>query len=541
MSQMSSAILDKDLMLQNDLLIYPNDVCERIRLVSVLRPDGVHIQAFSIGPSLFYSMVMVPVYGSGVERFDLGARRALALWIAFFGVLGIMALDGILAEFGFRASIRYTAIISAIFSTPFLWYGTRQTISSHFPATLATIFSLLFWIKWLKHPRYGVAWAAGLCSGWLVISRWQASAFLLCILPSIGIEISEKSERLTRLKGLIVGLVSFLLVVGIQMSVWKIHYGLWIVRPVHSGFVDLTSPDMLPFTFSGYHGLVPWAPGFLIGWIGLFCMGFRRQYAVHRWLIWGFLVGMITQYYINLCVWDWWGGSSYGPRRMTFLLAPATLGWAYILQRSRYEIKIALSFIMIAWGLFTFSAYTEGVDDLNLLFTGKPDAWRPMECTVPEDAVETRWDRWEVGFKRLTNLNFLLSEPSKKLHRYAGSLIPGAVIGLAALVYRLLGRNGLFQKIILSGVTIFVLFVLVVLNTRFPSNGPWHDHWAAVVRDQPARSPDAEAPVGYPDAVEFIRAVNWLKQHDYRDYPVEETLEIYPDISLKDVSHCLRN
>ncbi|MGB3976019.1 MAG: hypothetical protein WBM27_06360 [bacterium] len=44
MSQMSSAILDKDLMLQNDLLIYPNDVCERIRLVSVLRPDGVHIQ-----------------------------------------------------------------------------------------------------------------------------------------------------------------------------------------------------------------------------------------------------------------------------------------------------------------------------------------------------------------------------------------------------------------------------------------------------------------------------------------------------------------
>ncbi len=543
MSQMSSAILDRDLMLQNDLLIYPNDVCERIRSVSVLRPDGVHIHAFSIGPSVFYSMVMIPVYGFGVERFGLGARRALALWIVFFGVLGLMGLDGILAEFGFRASTRYMAIIAAIFSTPFLWYGTRDTISSHFPATLATIFSLLFWIKWLKHPRYGVAWAAGLCSGWLVITRWQALVFLLCVSPSIVIEMTEKSGRLIRLKSLIIGLVSFLLVVGIQMSVWRIHYGMWIAHPVHTGFVDLSSPDMLPFTFSGFHGLVPWAPGLLIGWIGLICMGFRKQSAAHRWLVWGFLAGMIIQFYINICVWDWWGGSSYGPRRMTFLLAPATLGWAYILQRSHGWMRIMLSFIVIAWGLFTFSAYSEGVDDLKLLFSGKPDTWRPVECKAPEDAIETRWDRWEVGFKRLTKFNFALKEPSRKRHRCAASVLLGLITGLAVLVYRLLDRGGLFKKIILSGATIYVLLVLIVLNACFPSNEPWHDHWAAVVRDQPARLPDAEASVGYLEATELIRVVTRLKQHDYRDFQMKDAdnLEIYPGITLRAVNHCIEN
>lgn len=543
MSQMSSAILDRDLMLQNDLLTYPNAVCEKIRLVAVLRPDGVHIHAFSIGPSLFYSMVAIPVYRSGAERFGIDIRRALALWAVFFLVLGLMGLDRVIAEFGFQTNTRYAAILASVFSTPFLHYGSRTVISSHFPATLATMFCILFWMKWLNQPRYEYVWAAGLCSGWLAITRWQACVFLLFLLPPVLIKMLEKTDRMKRLTGLIIGFLSIVLVVSLQMLAWKTHYGKWICKPVHAGFVDLSSPDLLAFTFSGYHGLIPWAPGLLVGWIGLVLIGFRKQNTVHRWLVWGFMAGMLFQYYINACVWDWWGGGSYGPRRMTFLLAPAALGWAFVIRKTRVPVKVMLCAAAIAWGIFTLAAFSESVDDLTLLFTGKPDTWRPAECEVSDDVIETRWDRWTTGFKRFTKLNFVLKEPFRRRHRHMGLLILGLVTALAVWAGGRLGRMRLFQRITLSAVSLYIVWMLATWCAWFPSNEPWHSHWAAVVRDQPAWFPEEEIPDGYRDAVRFMRTFNRLKRNGCGSVPVPdgETYDVFPGISLRELCECVPN
>jgi hypothetical protein len=543
MSQMTSGIFDRDLMLQNDLLSFPNHIEERIRTATTLRTDGVHVHAFSMGPSVFFSMVMMPVYVFDSERFGLGFQRGTALWTLFFLVLVIIFLDRLLKEFDFRTPCRYAAIVATIFSTPFLRYGFREYLSSHFLAAVLTIFCLLFAIKWLKYPCYTFAWAAGLASGWLMITRWQTLVFMLCLLPPVIITLFESDHRKQRVYGLGIAVLSALPFIGIQCAAWKIHYGEWVFRPVEEGFVNWLNPEIIPFVVSGYHGLLPWAPGLVIGWLGLVVMGFAHKNRINQWLIRGFALGMLIQVYVNASVWDWWGGSSYGPRRMTFLLGPAAVGLAYILQKSRWYWGVVLVVGAVAWGIFTSAAYYEEVDDLTLLFTGEPDAMRPARCPVNPDIEAERWQRWKNGFEQMLMRNFSLMPSPRRIHCRWGKVILACVTGLALFACWLISKRKSAQYAVLTILTVYCTGVLCAMIVLFPSNMPWHQHWEAVVLNRSAELPDKPPPKGYMQAVRLVRTWNVLKIHsDISVLPPEDIyFEGFPGITLQTLHESRNN
>lgn len=552
LAQMSSAILDRDLMLQNDLLSVPNDIDIRIRTVSVLRPDGVLINAFSIGPAVFFGIPMIPAYAAGIDRFDLGFRRIATLWVGFFLIIIFITLDRILTMLDIKPFIRYSAIAAAAFSTPFIEYGFRFYISSHFTATLMTTLSILFWMKWLQEPGRDWAWAAGLASGWLVITRWQASVFLVFMVIPIMLKClaDSRQERSAngaggagilrkRIIGLLIAASSIALAVAIQCTVWKLHYGAWFERPVDKHFMEWSAPQTLQFLFSGYHGLIPWAPGILVGLFGLILMGFGGRERVTRWLVWGFAAGIAVQVYVCASTWDWWGGSSYGPRRMTFLLAPVVIGWGYVLSRLPRFIGVMATLFAVAWGLFTVCAFFEGVDDLTLLFTGRPDASRPAREPVPDGQVEMRWRHWKNGYyKRLTS-DFRVVEKRRISYQRQGTLVLAGLMAGAWLLTRLLARNRRARIIVLSAVTVYLGFVLIVMLIVFPSNATWHDHWAAVVRGTP--EPDISgigSPPGYDLAARFMHTYNQISRGGGKALLAPDRIytDGFPGVTLRELS-----
>lgn len=576
LAQMNSAILDRDLMLQDDLLAFPNDVGIRIRTVSVLRPEGVLISAFSIGPGLFYGIPMIPAYAAGIEPNGIGFRRTATVWTGFFLILLIIGLDRILRMLDAGPFERAMAIAAAVFSTPFIEYGFRFYMSSHFTATLMATLSILFWMMWLREPRHDIAWAAGLASGWLVITRWQAAAFLGLLALPILLRLLEDGRRTgsricscngfdgrsgigsgtgsgarsagsggkallrRRITGLVIAVVSAALAVAIQCAVWKLHYGAWIDRPVDENFMNWSMPQAIPFLFSGYHGLIPWAPGIVIGWLGLVLMGFKNRDLVMRWLAWSFAAGMLVQVYVCASTWDWWGGSSYGPRRMTFLLAPVAIGWTFIIRKIPKFWSILVALLAVGWGLFTVCSFFEGVDDLTLLFTGRPDAWRPLvREPVPEGMAAERWQHWKNGYYKRLKSDFRLTEDKRLSHQRQGTLVLAGLMAGAALLVRLLARNRRARLAVLAGVTLYFGFVLVTLLAVFPSNLPWHSHWAAVVRGQP--EPDmtgVEPPRDYDMAVRFMHTYNQISRGDGRALLAPDRIytDGFPGVTLRELS-----
>lgn len=549
LAQMNSAILDRDLMLQDDLLAYPNDVGIRIRTVSVLRPEGVLISAFSIGPGLFYGIPMIPAYAAGIEPNGIGFRRTATVWAGFFLILLFIGLDRILRMLDAKPFERYLAIAAAVFATPFIEYGFRFYMSSHFTATLTATLSILFWMMWLREPRHDLAWAAGLASGWLVITRWQAAAFLGLLALPILLRMLEDGRPTEsggnallrrRIAGLVIAVVSAVLAVAVQCAVWKLHYGAWIDRPVDENFMNWSMPQAIPFLFSGYHGLIPWAPGIVIGWLGLVLMGFFNRDRVMRWLAWSFAAGMLVQVYVCASTWDWWGGSSYGPRRMTFLLAPVAIGWTFIIRKIPKFWSILLALLAVGWGLFTVCSFYEGVDDLTLLFTARPDAWRPLAREpVPEGMAAERWQHWKNAYYKRLKSDFRLTEDKRLSHQRQGTLILAGLMAGAALLVRLLARNRRARLAVLAGVTVYLGFVLTYMLIVFPSNLPWHRHWAAVVRGQP--EPDmtgVEPPPDYELAVRFMHTYNQISRGDGKALLAPDRIytDGFPGVTLRELS-----
>lgn len=536
MSQLSSAALDRDLMLQNDLLHYGLPLKEKVRALRIFTKDHHHLNAFSAGPALFYSVPVLPVYAAGAERFGIGFQRAAALWTALFWILAMICLFRILTLLSFGESVRYPAILTAVFSTPMIYYGMRFYLSGHFTSTVTTVFVIAFWMMWLRNPSRITAWSAGLASGLLVISRWQTAVLFLAFCIPVMQSLQLRETRRLRIQGLLIAVAAAGVLVAVQMTAWKLQLGQWICMPQGRGFVDFSKPAVGRFLISGFHGLIPYAPGLLIGWIGLLLKppgGMPREY---RWLFPGLAVVMVIQVYVSASVWDWWGGAAFGPRRMCFLLTPAAIGWAQILRRLKGIPRALLPLLMIAWALVTLSAYRVHLDDLTLLFTGSPDPFRPHENPVTDVERGPRFEQWLDGFQRMIKPGFTLYNRPRPPHRRAGLAILGGMLILAAGLVRLLDRHVPLRFWVCLCVTGYVLAVVVCLNAGIPPNTPWKEHWYAVAKHQPEPPlPREPFPAEYETAMKLMKTVHNIQSSSERDILDEEQTcySSFPGITIQ--------
>ncbi|HPQ42384.1 MAG TPA: hypothetical protein PLV45_18575, partial [bacterium] len=414
----------------------------------------------------------------------------------------------------------------------------------HFTSTIMTILVIVLWMALIRRPDPVTAWAAGLASGMLVISRWQAAVLFLAFVVPVLTVLAEPETRWRRIRDLVIGAVAAGLVAAVQLTAWKLQLGHWICMPQGSGFVDFASPVIGRFLISGYHGLIPYAPGLLIGWIGLWLKPPAGTSPAFRRLLPGLAVVMLIQVYVSASVWDWWGGAAYGPRRMTFMLTPAAIGWAMIMRRLPGWLRAGLPVVMIAWGMVTLSAYRVHLDDVTMLITGTPDPFRPGSDPVRSDEAVTRWERWNDGFSKMRKPGFTMFNRPRAPHRRAGLGILAALAALAALLIFCLDRSRSVRIVVCLCVTGYVLGVVIYLNTGIPPNTPWKDHWYAVAKHQPEPPlPPVPVPAEYDLAVKLMKTVHQLQSSSGRGIMVPDRTyyEGFPGITLQELSETFSN
>ncbi len=379
-----SVVFDHDLNIENDLILsYPTTSADfAAKRLDQVRTETGHVASpFAVGSSLLWlpwlwvlrAAAHVSGGGSGsLTGYEWGLVGSVALLSALFGYGAFCVAVRLAAS----QTSKRAAIISAVtlmFTTPLLYYQYREPLYAHATSALVTGLVVLAWWRGqsgTRGPLQGVG--LGGLIGLAALVRWQHMTYLA--LPVIStawwwLDRPPGERRVRWRQGLgylALVLIGALGLFSIQLAVWRLYYGSWIVVPQGSTFVDWKAPFLTPLLFSTYRGLFTWMPITLLAVMGLLALG-RRQPRLALPLV----AILLLETYVNGSTRDWFGGGGFGPRRFTGELVILVVGYAGLLQvlpkkaSGWISAAVGLALTWHQWILLRF-ALIEGIGGRNL-------------------------------------------------------------------------------------------------------------------------------------------------------------------------------
>jgi hypothetical protein len=331
--QLRSMVFDRDLDFQNEyvrLYHLTGSGPGTEWVYTELTPTG-HVRNYMpVGPALLWAPLYLIVVAAhlalahaGLGPPPDGFERSLQL---VPGITGIAAaalgtwISWRLARQYCREAAAAAAAIAIWIGSHALYYSLVSPSYSHAASMLTSAFFFERWLRWrseLSTTRLGLL---GLLAGAAALMRWQDALFIAVPL----IEAARwSSPWRRRLAAACVVSVGFLLAFSPQMIVWTVLYGQPFAIPQGPSFLQWTSPHLLDVLVSDNHGLFSWAPLLLFSIWGLALFGRR-----HPGTILPLAVVLLSSWYVNAAVVDWWAGEAFGARRFLSLTPLFVLGLA---------------------------------------------------------------------------------------------------------------------------------------------------------------------------------------------------------------------
>jgi hypothetical protein len=502
-AQLTSAVADRDLLLQNDLLRLANPLEQKLRMLTTISDDGALLNTFSIGPAVLHASYAWPLLVGSERPSTAALRAALGLGSISMLILTVLAMTALCERLGFARPVARVASVLAIAFGPLALFGTRAAVNSHLPsALLATVLCLTCW-AWLDRPlpRYSVG--VGLAAGLLTITRWQEVLFVFALAPAVIAALARGGVWRERAKGVALAAGAFGVVLGIQLVAWHIQFGRWLLVPQGSGYMRFTRPAILPFLLSTYHGLIPWMPGFALGLMALLWLRPPPATPGRRLFVVGLIALVAVSIYLSACPVDWWAGMSFGPRRLSSLTPLVALGAAQLLTSfQRPRVRWLLVGLLCLWSVFTLTAQLSGFDDLSVLFFGKVSRWSPLSI---EAYAGARWlDAWP-SWPRLLRPGFTFSDAPHNTERITGLVAILMLAGLTAHLWKRLRKSAGLQRIAVGAVGAWVV-VALAWTARLPDNASWALEWREALRGTEGCSDSRTSPRGFDDARHLVCA-----------------------------------
>jgi hypothetical protein len=412
--QVSSLVEDGDLDLRNDALYSALSPRDLQTFLTATLPSGTLKNTFSIGPTVLW----LPAYAAGMPWRAATAAAAPVRWdrpqLAALHLLSLAFLAAVawcvyrlLRAAGAERRLALLATAALLVGTPLAVYGPAVYTMAHLPSAVATSL-LLASVTWLeREPRLDRALLAGVALGLVFLVRWQDAVFGLLLWVPLAPLLGQRREwpRLAKLLGaMATGAMALAL---LQLQAWHLEVGSWLTMPQGGEYMRWSHPHLGDFLFSGYAGLLSWSPVFALAAAGLL-LPWRCRLSP-RWRMVA-LLALAAQVYVNAAVRDWWGGDSFGARRMTSCVPLLAIGLAnlaaVVSMRGRRRPLVLLLAALSLWGCFTANLYWRNVRDLSLVLRGAPSlAARevPLDGNALTDPVQVRREAVRPAVARLHN------------------------------------------------------------------------------------------------------------------------------------------
>jgi hypothetical protein len=341
-------------------------------------PTGHVRNLMPIGPAIvwapLYLLVTLAVAALGLVGVDYPLDGYGRLFQAAAGFSGIAAATGGVF-LAYRAATRLFSTRCAIWSTLAMWFGSSalyySVISptySHAPSMLAT--GLLVW-HWLGTRHRSDLWRyaqLGGLAGFAALVRWQDATWL--IIPALeammdagpGASGDRRAGRAATRIAVAVG--AALLVFTPQMAAWNAIYGSPLVLPQGEGFMRWGEPALASVLLSDWHGLFTWTPVVAVAVAGVAGLWRRdRSAGVAAVAV------LISAWYVNAAVADWWAGEAFGSRRFLSCFPFFVLGLCAVIARWDERPRFIAVLVVIAVALnglllFQYQLFMKGWRDL---------------------------------------------------------------------------------------------------------------------------------------------------------------------------------
>jgi hypothetical protein len=217
-----------------------------------------------------------------------------------------------------------TMVTTLVWASPVFYYVLVEASYGHaasfFAVALLTAASLRDARKPLPIVFLGALW------GLVALVRSQDAVFGLLLAPRLLDTWKSAESHRQRLILILQFAVPALLVFAPQMWFWNAIYGRPLLIPPGPDVLPLWKPQIVHLLFSTWNGIVPWSPLLLLGSLGLAFLPDRR-WRIFAW------IAIALQLYTSAILLDWWGGGSFGPRRLVSIAPLAAVGLTFLMQR----------------------------------------------------------------------------------------------------------------------------------------------------------------------------------------------------------------
>jgi hypothetical protein len=260
------------------------------------------------------------------------------------GATGVMAGTAA-AWFSWKLARQFTSQTSAAIGALAMWLGSSalyySLISPSYSHTASMFAASLFFWYWLRGTEWSTRRAAiaGALAGFASLMRWQDVLFLAVPLFESARAPMPAGRRALAASA---AFIAWCIVFFPQTLVWHSVYGHWLTVPQGGSFMQWTTPHPFAVLFDK-HGLFSWTPLVLVAFVGL--VRFERT---HTRVAVPIAAIVLSAWYVNSAVADWWAGEAFGARRFLSLYPLLVLGLAVWLDYGRQLWRTVAVVVLLA-------------------------------------------------------------------------------------------------------------------------------------------------------------------------------------------------
>ena len=348
-----SIVYDGDIDFSNEIQFFKKTDDRFVCGIGVFNEKtGRYTNQYTIG----FPLLVLPFYGTFSriashffsERFDWFLDQLIyCLGSILLGVLGIwLSYKFVSYYFSPQISLLSTAVFWVV--SPLIFYFIVESYLSHLASIFAVSAFLCLW-KTESLSTNKRAILMGLMAGIITMVRQQE--VLVVLIPiSFAVFSPNFSLRQISVRQVILFVTGFLLTFSIQMIVWKILTGSFVVYSYSDSgqSFNFMAPKVFDVLFSSNHGLLIWHPIILVCLLGLI---FNRTLSLSAKI--AFLIAFLCQLYV-ISSWSiWWMAHSFGNRAFLGLTPIFILGLAAFLKESlqvvRLRTLLAVFIVLSIW------------------------------------------------------------------------------------------------------------------------------------------------------------------------------------------------
>lgn len=361
-SYFHSLLFDRDLDFRNEyerLLSYSPEVLESWLRDSL--PDGRPRNIYAVGPAVFWAPFYLAGHAAALLRpgesgwpadgLSFPYQLAVVLGSFLYGLAGTLLLERLLRS-RFPPEVAFAAAWSSLLATPVVYYMLFEPSMAHAMDFFAVAAFLTLAERCRRRARptlWGSAFL-GLAVGVLFLVRWINALFLAWAALAVWRAGEEGGSGPAALARRMIALAAGFWVGSLpQLLVWKGLFGAFFVVPGGEGYFQLGWDGFWGTLFSARNGLYVWTPLAAAGTAGLFV--YRGWGRPERMVFFALFLAAVC---INALVHDWWGGHSFGMRRLIGFFPFLAFGLAEVIHRAGSRL---LAVHLLLAGLAAWNGY----------------------------------------------------------------------------------------------------------------------------------------------------------------------------------------